>query len=101
MFWYTPVQLNPIGQIERWVSILQCLHVPCSLPSGSPSTWSPCPASMPWHHPMAWQVCLHSLGKGLPGFSSVSCSFSSFLQDGLNFAENVDISDPEDTGTLE
>lgn len=32
MFWYTPAQLNPIGQIERWVSILQCLHSPCSLP---------------------------------------------------------------------
>lgn len=47
--------------------------------------------------------CLHALAppNGLAGVSTFtgkglarllcSCSFSSFLQDGLNFAENVDI----------
>lgn len=52
----------------------------------------PCPTSKHWHHPMAWQVWLHSLEKGLLGLAPASCSFSSFLQDGLNYAEKVSTS---------
>lgn len=47
----------------------------------------PCPGTTQWPGRC---VYIHWFGKGLPGFSA-SCSFSSFLQDGLNFAENVDI----------
>lgn len=66
------------------------------------STWSLCPASMHWHHPMAWQVLAIFTGKGLAG--PLLCLLLLHLPTKwteLCCEKNVDAFDPEDTGTLE
>lgn len=93
LLWCTLAPQKPTGQRVKWVSILQCLHMPCSLPCRLSSCfWKllpppgalvlpPCTGTIP----MAWQVLATFTGKGLAR-PLLPPAPSSFLQNGLNFA---------------
>ncbi|CAO2641995.1 hypothetical protein LEMLEM_LOCUS26014 [Lemmus lemmus] len=66
------------------------------------STWSPCPASMHWHHLNGLAGVGYIHWKRACPASSASCSFifpTKWTE--LRCEKNVDTFDPEDTGSLE
>lgn len=68
----------------------------------SPSTWSPCPASMHWHHPNGLAGVGYIHWKRSCQASPASCSFIFPTErTELCCEKNMDIFDAEDTGTLE
>lgn len=65
-----------------------------------PSTWSPCPASMHWHHRNGLAGVGYTHWKRARQASASSFIFPTKWTE-LHCEENVDTFDPEDTGSLE